>query len=211
MKTLFLFLALVPLSLAAQKPEISETYVGFQGSAGFSRVVFDPRVTQDLKPATSFGLVIRHVSEPHVGMQLEVNYTEKGWIESRDSLGTYTRSRAVADIPVTASFIAGKRKIRAVLNLGPYVSLRLKDTEKISLTDDRYALPYYGKSLGDRWEFGFTGGVSLEWHSPVGVFGIRATYAHSLTNVFLLSSDTYVYAASRNQVLLAGLSYFIQL
>jgi hypothetical protein len=211
MKTLLLFLALVPLSLAAQKPDVSETYVGLQGSAGFSRVAFDPRVTEDLKPSQSFGLVLRHVSEPHVGVQLEVNYTQKGWIENRDSLGTYTRSRSVADIPVTAAFIAGKGKVRAVVTLGPYVSLRLKDEEKIALTDDRYAFSYYGHALADRWEFGFTGGISLEWHAPVGVFALRATYAHSLTNVFLLSGDAYVYSASRNQVILGGLSYYIQL
>lgn len=206
-----LLFSLLTLHLAAQKPRVSDTWIGFHGSGMVSRIDFDPRVTQDLKTGISAGLVMRHVSEPHIGIQIECNYAEKGWIENRDSLGMYTRNRQNIDIPVLAAFVAGKGKVRAVVTLGPYISYRLTDKDKIELTDNRFAFSYYGSTLDDKWEFGFTGGLALEWHAPVGVIGLRAIYGHSLTNVFLLNTGTFVYSASRNQVIQAGLSYFIHL
>lgn len=206
-----LLLSLLTLPIAAQKPRLSDTWIGFHGSGGVCRLNFNPRVNQNLKTVMSAGLVLRHVSEPNVGVQLEFNYAEKGWIEDRDSLGIYTRSRQNLDIPVLAAFVAGKNKVRAVVTLGPYISFRLKDTDKIELTDDRYAFSYYGEVLGDKMEFGFTGGIALEWYSPIGVIGIRANYANSLTNVFLLNSDTFIYSTSRYQLITAGLSYYIKL
>jgi hypothetical protein len=206
-----LLFPLLTLPLAAQKPRLSDTWIGFHGSGGICRVDFNPRVSQNLKTITSAGLILRHVSEPHIGVQLEFNYTEKGWVENRDSLGIYTRTRQNLDIPVLAAFVAGNKKVRAVVTLGPYISFRLKDTDKIELTDSRYAYVYYGQALDDKMEFGFSGGVALEWYSPIGVFGLRATYANSLTNVFLLDSDTFIYSASRFQLVTAGISYFIKL
>jgi hypothetical protein len=208
--SVFFFLMFI-LNLNAQKNFDRSTYIGANASARFCRVSFDPVVAQDILSATSFGLIFRHVSEPHIGTQFELNYAGKGWIENLDSLGTYKRNLQVLDIPLTAAFVAGSKKLRFAFTIGPYFSYLLHEDETINIADSRYYREYYLKTLESKWEFGFTAGISVEWYTSFGVFGARVAYCHSLTNLFPLSSDNYYYSASRSQSLNAGIIYFIEL
>jgi hypothetical protein len=205
------FLLMFTLNLGAQQNFVTSTYIGANANASFSRVSFDPAINQNWLTTTSFGLIFRHVSEKHIGTQVELNYAGKGWIEDLDTIGTYTRDLQALDFPVTAAFIAGSKKIRFAFTLGPYISYRLHEKETINIADSRYYRAYYLKPLESKWEFGFTVGISAEWHTAFGVFGARVAYCHSLTNIFPLSSDNYYYAASRSQTLNAGIIYFIEL
>jgi hypothetical protein len=204
-------LLMITLNLDAQQKFVRSTLIGADASASFCRVSFDPAIAQNLLSNTSFGLVFRHVSEPHIGTQIELNYAGKGWIEDRDSIGTYKRNLQVFDMPVTAVFIAGSKKLRFAFTIGPYVSYRLHEKETIHIPDSRYYREYYLKALESNWEFGFTLGISTELYTAFGVFGARVAYCHSLTNLFPLSSDNYYYSASRGQSLNAGIVYFIEL
>jgi hypothetical protein len=232
-KVLFALLSLLcVLNIAAQKPFIPSTYLGLTAGGSFSHVGFTPYVKQNMLAASSFGLLFRHVSEPHIGIQIELNYAGRGWTENRDSLGTYTRNLKVLDIPVTAVFIIGSKTLRFAFNLGPDVTYLIHDEEKISIVDAVY-LPdyyrfvhggklypeygnplyygYYGKPMSQSWSFGFNGGVSVEWYSKIGAFGIRASYCYMLTNYFPLNADEFYYEESKSQTLNLGVSYFIKL
>lgn len=227
----FLFLLCV-LKLTAQQPFTPSTYFGITAGGAFNRVGFTPKVKQNMLASNSFGVLFRHVSEPHVGIQIELNYAGRGWIENRDSLGTYTRNLTVFDIPVTAVFIYGGKRLRFAFNIGPDITYLVHDDEKISIVDavyipDYYRLihndkiypeygnplymGYYGKPLTQQWSFGFNGGLSVEWHTKIGAFGIRASYCYMLTNYFPLNGDTFYYEDSKSQTLNLGVSYFIKL
>jgi len=232
-KPLLAFLSLLfVLNLAAQQPFEPSTYLGITAGGSFNRVGFTPYVQQDMLAANSWGVLFRHVSEPHIGIQVEVNYAGRGWIENRDSLGKYTRNLTVLDIPVTAVFIAGSKKLRFAFNLGPDITYLLHDEEKISIVEAEYVpeyyrfvhedkvypeygnplyIDYYGKPMTQTWSFGFTGGISVEWYSSIGTFGIRASYCYILTNYFPLNADTFYYEESKSQTLNLGVSYFIKL
>jgi hypothetical protein len=221
----FSFLVL-SLSLRAQQDFRSSTHIGFNAGVNFNRVLFSPFVRQDLLTANSFGFVFRHVSEPHIGLQVEVNYSGRGWIENRDSIGTYQRSLQVLDIPVMAVFIAGSKTLRFAFTIGPYLSRRLQEKETMSIKDSEnfrlyslqkpgyimhnpYYKPYYFKEIENKWEFGFTGGIGIEIYTKFGTPGIRASYSHGLTNIYPLNADKFYYEASRSQVIHAGITYFI--
>ena len=226
-KVLIVFSFLVlSLSMNAQEDFRTSTHIGFNAGINFNRVSFSPFVRQDLLTANSFGFVFRHVSEPNIGLQFEVNYSGRGWMENRDSTGTYKRNLQVLDIPVMAAFIAGSRMLRFAFTLGPYLSRRLQEKETISIRDSEnfrvyslqqpgyimynpYYKPYYLKVLESKWEFGFTGGIGIEIYTKFGTPGIRASYSHSLTNIFPLNTDQFYYEASRSQVIHAGITYFV--
>lgn len=197
------------LLVNAQKSFEPSTYIGIHGGINFSSVNFTPSPPQNLLLSNAFGLVLRHVSEPNIGIQLEVNYAGKGWKEELDSINTYTRKLTTLDIPVSAVFIIGSRLLQATIALGPYGSYVLHEKEIIHVDEDQIA-PYYGVELESKWEFGFTGGLGIEFHTAVGVFAIRGTYSHALTNLFPLNVDDYYFSASRNQVIHAGLMYMIR-
>ncbi len=232
-KLLLAFLPLLcVLNLAAQKEFTPSTYLGIAAGGAFSHAGFTPSVKQKMVAANSYGLIFRHVSEPHIGIQLELNYAGRGWTENRDSLGDYTRKLSVIDIPVTAVFIIGSKNLRFAFNLGPDVTYLADDKEEISIIDAEYVpdyyrfvhdgklypeygnplyYGYYGKPLTQAWSFGFIGGASVEWYTKFGAFGIRASYSYMLTNYFPLDEDVFYYEASKSQTLNLGVSYFITL
>ncbi len=212
-----LFLAI--LKLDAQDLFKSSTYIGINAGINICRVSFTPSVEQNLLTDMQAGLVFRHISEPHIGLQIEVNYAGKGWTENRDSIGLYTRNLKVINLPVMAVFIIGSKTFRFSFLLGPYGSYLRSESETIDIPGYQTItnplttqyLPYYGKPLENKLEFGFVGGLGFELYTKIGVFGIRATYSHSLTNLFPLNASEFYYNASRSQALQAGLTYFIQL
>ncbi len=212
-KPLLAFLSvLYVLNLTAQKPEfIPSTYLGITAGGAFNRVGFTPYVKQNMLAANSFGVMFSHVSEPHIGVQIELNYAGRGWTENLDSLGNYTRNLTVLDIPFTAAFIIGSKKLRFAFNLGPDVTYLLHDKEKISISDTSFFKGYYGQPMNQSWSFGFTLGASVEWYSKIGAFAIRASYNYMLTNYFSLKSDVFYYEESRSQTLNLGVSYFIKI
>ncbi len=207
---ILLVLSLFSINLEAQDLFKPSTHIGINAGVNISRVAFKPSIHQNLLTSASAGLVIRHISEPHIGLQFELNYAGKGWSEDLDSLGSYKRSLQTYYIPMQAVFIAGSKVLRLAVTLGPYVSWLKGEKEAFSV-DTSYYRAYYKQPLEDRWEFGFTGGLGIEFHSKAGVFGIRATYSNSLTNLFPLNSDAFYYNASRSQLLHAGFTYFIKL
>jgi hypothetical protein len=220
------------LHLEAQDRFKASTCLGINAGLNMSRVSFTPTVNQKLLNAASAGLFIRHLSEPHIGLQIEVNYAGKGWIENLDSIGTYERDLHVINVPLQAVFVAGSRAVRFAFTLGPYLSWLMDEKEIISipntqdypylswLKDEKEIIlvpnykdykDYYQKKLPGRWEFGFTGGFGIELYTKLGAFSLRASYNHSLTNLFPLNADTFYFNASRSQVIYLGLTYFITL
>lgn len=205
-----LVLSFYSICLEAQDLFKPSTHIGINAGVSMSRVAFRPTIHQDLLTSSSGGLVVRHISEPHIGIQLELNYAGKGWSEDLDSLGSYKRSLQTYNVPMQAVFIAGSKLVRLAFTLGPYVSWLREEKESFSV-DTLYYKDYYERPLENKWEFGFTGGIGIEFHTKVGAFGLRAIYCNSLSNLFPLNSDTFFYNASRSQVLNAGFTYFIKL
>jgi hypothetical protein len=205
--------------LEAQNPFKPSNYLGIDIGINTCRVSFTPKVNQNLLTAIEAGLVFRNMSERHVGLQIELNYAGKGWIENRDSIGKYRRDLEVIRLPLLAVFTAGSKMLRFSFLLGPYASYLKSESETYDIAGfylmvnpvtSNY-LPYYGKQLDSRWEFGFTGGLGVELHTKIGVFGIRANYNHSLTNLFPLNDSEFYYEVSRSQMLHAGITYFIKI
>jgi hypothetical protein len=205
---LLFFLSFAIYLNAQQDPFKPSTHIGVYGGINFSSVRFKPTLKQSLLSSQSYGIVFRHVSEPNIGVQLEVGIAGKGWKEVIDSVGTYTRKLQTINVPMLAAFIAGKRTIRIAFTIGPYISYLRHEDEIINITETNQYRPHYLKPLVTKWEFGFTGGAAFEVHTGIGAFAIRASYSHALSNLFPLSEDEYYFSASRGQVIHGGVMYF---
>jgi hypothetical protein len=205
---LLLFL-LSSFCLSAQKPFEPTTHIGIHGGVNFNTVNFRPAQKGDFLPGQAYGILFRHVSEPNIGTQLEINFSAKGWKEVIDSVGTYTRKIQTINFPLLAAFIAGSKKLRFAFTLGPYVDYRLSDKEEINIPDPSKFRTHYLKPLANKWEFGFTGGISIEYYTKIGGFAVRANYSHALSNIYPLNKGTYYFSASRMMVINGGIGYFV--
>ncbi len=207
-----LFSYLCP-NLNAQDKFKSHTYLGIHGGVNLSTVKFVLPSVNDQVMLTSrnLGIIFRHISEPNIGFQAEVNLAGKGWEEKNDSAGTYIRRLETIDLPVTAVFVFGTKTLRFSLALGPYVSYLRDEKESIKITSPVYTKEYFNVPVENDWEFGFTGIVGVEFHTKLGVLGARGSYNHALTTLFSPQGEKVYFRGSRNQVINLGLFYMIHL
>ena len=84
MKKLLVLLIIFLFTIAAKaqpKDFKTELYIGAKGGMTFSKVRFYPSIVESFLQGNTGGIVFRLISEPHIGFQVEVNYTQKGWNE----------------------------------------------------------------------------------------------------------------------------------
>ena len=107
------------------RPEIS---FGAQGGYMASMVNFNPSVAQQplkcyLGPTA--GLVFRYAEHKVCGIQVELNYMQRGWRESNTG---YSRQMDYIEIPMLCHLSFGRR-FRGFINLGPQVGYLLHEKE----------------------------------------------------------------------------------
>lgn len=150
----------------------------------------------------SGGLVFSYYSESYAGIQIELNYTEKGWSGIPDSAEYYEGRLTHIALPFLTSITIGKSKIFCAINLGPYISYQI--SADITSNID------YPLETDNKFEFGFCGGIGPGFRSSIGTFVLEGRYFNSLTN-FFDTSETTEFRASRTQSINVSLTYLIKI
>lgn len=190
----------------------TELYIGAKGGMTFSKVRFYPNVIESFQQANTGGIMFRLISEPHIGFQVEVNYTQKGWKE--DSLG-YSRLLNYISVPVMTHINFGSKAFRVTLNLGPEVAYMFSEEEKfksqeIISTDNTYYRTYFNKPTDTQLDFLFTAGIGMEYHMKSGsAFVLEGRAFYSLPNLF--NPDNYPYKISQSNGAQVTFAYLFQL
>ena len=102
----FLFVTLGN-SLAQDGKFKHELDVGASFGMNFSSVSFSPKVDQKMLQAYNGGLILRWITEKHLGLQAEVNFTQQGWEEEFEEQPQYQYSRTInfIEIPFLTSAV----------------------------------------------------------------------------------------------------------
>ena len=134
MRKLFLYVLIavsVSVSLSAQdrldKPEM---YLGVNLGVTESMVMFKPTVNQGFLMGYNGGLVFRYIAEKNVGMQAELNFSQRGWQESN---GLYSRQLNYIELPFMTHIYIGNKN-RVFFNLGPKISYLLSEKTLVNKT-----------------------------------------------------------------------------
>lgn len=230
--TLLLLVFIITLSftgLAQQRVKFDrEWFIGAKGGAAASQMRFYPNVNQQLLLGPSVGVVGRFISEPNVGLQIEVNYVQGGWnelpFEKRDAVAddnaykhfSYTRNLNYIKVPIMTHVNIGKKRTRFFFNVGPSISFLLDESESynMSIVDipeelQEYLFDYYGVPVQSKVDFQFAGGLGLEVRQNNGnAFALETRVYFSLPNIFdVNSSDFKNLSAAQNQSIELTLSY----
>ncbi len=161
-----------------------ELAIGLRGGYQFSRVNYNVAIVQGIQEGFSGGLILQYLSQRQLGIQLEVNYSQRGLLASTSAYRV-SRQQDYLEIPFMTHFALGKKSFRVVLNLGSYLSFLLRETtESLGSTPSYYLL-----DLGQRWTFGLTGGLGLALRSSIGVFQVEGKGAVGLTDLFNPAAD----------------------
>ena len=125
MKRLILYLMLLALPFVGQAQSTfkKELAVGASFGTNFSRVSFAPKVHQKMQMGFTGGLTLRWLTENHLGLQAEVNFTQQGWAEKFEEQPQYRYSRSLTgfEVPFMTHIYFGSDRFRFFVNLGPKV------------------------------------------------------------------------------------------
>lgn len=173
--------------------------LGVNGGLNMSSVSFEPNIKQTSQSGMAFGVTARYMSEKYFnmlcGLQLEVNYSQRGWKEDiEDETGnTYNRVMNYLEIPLLAHLAFGKdaldKGVQFFVNAGPQISFFLNETENMSENWDASKRPngivqQYGKMVENKFDYGILGGLGLELSTKVGHFILEGRYYYGLSDFY---------------------------
>jgi hypothetical protein len=135
------------------KPEV---YIGINAGITESQIMFKPTVTQGYLKGYNGGLVFRYIAEKNVGMQAELNFSQRGWTESS---GLYSKQLNYIELPFMTHIYIGKRN-RFFINIGPKISYLLSEKTLLNQTINS-TQPQQNTSVQNPFDYGLCGGFGI--------------------------------------------------
>ncbi|GAB3822542.1 porin family protein [Pontibacter rugosus] len=204
---LLLLLSIGTYTLNAQDTFVPETKLGVKGGVNLSSFSFNPSIDQTMTVGYTGGIVFKHINNPKLGIQAEINYLQRGWTETLVTGDTYTRDLQYVELPLMTHIAFGEKKTRYILNFGPNASYLLAGGEGVEGSDTgEGVIAYQNKEIDNPFMFGLSFGVGVVRKTGFGDFQLEARYTQSLSNIF--RSDINL-VASRNQSIGITLAYLV--
>lgn len=182
---------------------------GIKQGINYSSVMFVPSVKQDVQLGYLGGFVYKYQNERLFGLQVELNYIQKGWAEEfENSENSYSRKVSYIELPFITHVVLGKRKLRYYVNLGTSFGYYLSEREKNNIVDKDLINEYHGKKVENYFDYGGLGEVGFVIYSGIGEFQTGIRYQISLIDLFKTTDDSYYYQ-SIHSVFAFSICYFM--
>ncbi len=172
----------------------AETYLGTSFGSNISFVYFNPHITQNPQIGYVGGLVFRHVNENHFGLQIEANYSQKGW---KEKTGKYTRQVNYLEIPFLSHFYLGNQN-RLIFNIGPKITFLL-DEKVVKNEIKNPTLEHHTNKIYYPFGYGIELGLGYNFKTrKMGVFQMEFRGSYALSDIF--SNDKKFYFNNSNYI-----------
>ncbi|HLP05369.1 MAG TPA: porin family protein [Paludibacter sp.] len=205
-KLLISILLPLGLTLSAQvRLEKPELYLGANFGMTGSRVLFNPSVDQSFLPGYNGGLVLRYITEKNVAMQIELNYSQRGWAESG---GSYARQLNYIELPFLTHLYVGD-KGRLFFNLGPKISYLISEKVLYNLNSDA-TQEQHSTLIQNPFDYGLCAGFGYLFRVQKQVFQLDTRANFSLSDVFSNDKRDY-FDTSNNMNASVNLAWLFQL
>lgn len=179
------------LTMAQPRLHEPEMYIGVHGGALFTMTLFTPQVEGSVVwvdrtlLSGNGGLVFRYIEHKVCGLQVELNYMQRGWrekVDVEDVAVRYQRRLNYFELPFMAHLYFGKKMVRGFLNVGPQIGVCFSESEsgtKHPTQQEQY------KPLDNKVDWGIAGGLGmLVRTSKVGTFQLEARFSYSLGDYY---------------------------
>lgn len=206
---------------AQPKLNHEEMYIGAHGGVMASMMQFTPTVKQTAKHpflGANGGLVFRYIGHKVCGLEVEINYMQRGWYESQTG---YSRQLDYIEIPLLTHLYFGK-KARGFINLGPQLGYCFRNAERgiENIPDAFIAAKNDGKTSSNDlhqyakiekpFDWGVAAGLGFYYRSRyAGTYQLEARFNYSLGNIFASTQMDY-FPASAHMNLSLNFAYMWQ-
>ncbi|NDV45871.1 PorT family protein [Paludibacter sp. 221] len=177
----------------------AEIYIGTSHGATASMVMFTPNVEQDILIGYNGGVTFRYVTEKNLGMQIELNLSQRGWKEKEN---LYAKRLNYIELPFLAHIYFGK-KSRFVFNIGPKAAFLIGEKTLIDNTGAS-TRPQHTKEIQSKFDYGVTAGLGFEFSVKKQNFSLEARANYSLSNIYHRNWKTFRYSDNMNLALNLG-------
>ncbi|MDD2551219.1 MAG: porin family protein [Dysgonamonadaceae bacterium] len=227
-KWLILTLCMLSTALVIEAQQIEKFKPQFMIGVGagplFSSVDFAPKILQTLNQGLSGGVSLKYISEKHLGLLTELNFTQRGWKEDFTETNpehSYSRTLSYLEMPLMTHIYFGN-KVRFILNIGPQISFMISDdatmndaladyVEDILTRDPNYPIGVQYKTIDNRFDYGLVGGLGMEFNTAIGSFDLEGRYYFGLGDSFDNSrSSVSNFSRSSNRYFAGKLTYYFK-
>ncbi|MDR1698910.1 MAG: PorT family protein [Prevotellaceae bacterium] len=195
-KLLFILVIFLPAHLLFA----GEFWVGTTQGLNLSQVSFVPTVKQSYLSGYNGGIVARYISEPNLGLQAELNFSQRGWSEKHDDTGSIHRRMNYVELPVMTHIYFGKRAFRCFVNLGPKIGFFTgenkpaignnptviepaePDTAPVIMPDDRFYR--FNEPVNLKFDYAIVGGVGFGLQFRRFFYQVEGRYGFGLGDFF---------------------------
>jgi hypothetical protein len=230
MKQFILFLLISLLGYSSLYGQIktfdNELHIGIGAGAYASTVDFVPSIPQTQKIDFFGGISAKYITQKHLGLIVEANFSRRGWEEEFNDEPDFSYSRTLnyIEVPFMTHIYFGN-KTRFIINAGPQISFLLNDLQEMSAAlsadiEERRALDP-GAPIGvqygsyeqlSRFDYGIVGGVGMEVQTGIGNFDLEGRYYFGLGNVFeSRRSQNAYFGRSAHRIFEAKLTYYVKI
>ncbi len=199
----------------AQKNDFrQEIAVGASFGTNFSSVSFQPKVPTKMKMGFSGGVTARWISEKHLGLQAELNFTQNGWEEKFEEQPQYHYSRTLnyMELPFLTHIYYGEKRVRVFLNLGPKISYLIGESTDSNLNGENpnpnRPDEQHGLAAQKKFGWGLCGGPGMEIRTGIGSFLLEGRYYYALGDLFNSRKED-PFPKSSGQVISVKLTYLL--
>ncbi len=169
----------------AYEPEIA---IGTKHGGVASTILFPSN--SNVKPIYTLGytggVYTRLIFEKYFGLQVELNYMQRGWQEKEMSF-SYARQTHYLELPFITHIFFGKKKFRWFFNLGLNLGVYLGEKRSENLIDSHNHEKVYKQhelAVAHKFDYGICGGTGFEFHTKAGIYQLDARYHYGLGDIF---------------------------
>lgn len=198
------------ISLYSQSNDFKPLYsFGIKQGINSSSVSFSPGIDQGLTLGYTGGLVFKYQNEKLFGLQVELNYIQKGWTENLDTISnSYERRLNYIELPFITQIILGKRpNLKYYINIGTSFAYLLAEKETVEVNNELYRREYYEKEVENAFDYSVLGELGVTYNTNIGEFQVGVRYQLTFTDLFDVTEDTF-FDNSQNQLFGLSLTYF---
>lgn len=174
------------IGITAQ-PRLRTPEIYFGGHAGVmaSSMIFNPSIrTIDIAQSPlsiNGGLVFRYTGHKVCAVQVEINYMQRGWRESDETVD-YRKKLEYIEIPFLMHLYFGKKHMHGFLNLGPQIGYCFREIEYGTKNPNQ---THQYLPIQHPFDWGVAGGIGMYYKSSkIGLFQLEARFNYSFGSIF---------------------------
>lgn len=206
------FLLLTLNQLMAQEEENSYfnyRLLGMKYGWSISSVSLQPKSSETISDyGYSAGLVYVFCDKKNLGLQLELQYSSRQWIEYFDLFQAKTELQYI-ELPLMTNINLGSGRLKYIINLGTYFAAKIGSNKSTNLPQNTTEYTSFTSRNENGSDFGLLIGGGLRYFSNWGVFQFDARYAYGYQKLYNEEATGFQY--SNMSVLSLNFAYLINI